>query len=141
MNAPLLLDGDLSLTKCHRVVLKANTTVIKGKERKLRRRDWFNLTNVHKIHIYYLRKIKECTLNCETNKSSKLRLLLMNVHYLTTAPHFKINSCFLKVWYLIQPVMESDRAEDLLSGNDGYHLILFDKDHHLNRGVTFVYDH
>ena len=37
--------------------------------------------------------------------------------------------------------MESDRAEDLLSGNDGYHLMLFDKDHHLNRGVTFVCDH
>ena len=36
--------------------------------------------------------------------------------------------------------MESDRAEDLLSGNDGYHLMLFDKDH-LNRGVTFVCDH
>ena len=52
LNAPLLLNGNLSLTKFYRVVLKAITTVIKDKERKGRRRDWFNVTNVRKIHIY-----------------------------------------------------------------------------------------
>ena len=90
LNAPLLLNGDLSLTKFYRVVLKAITTVIKGKERKGRRRDWFNVTNVRKIHIYDFRKVKECTLNCEANNSSKLRLLLMDAHYLTTDPHYKL---------------------------------------------------
>ena len=48
---------------------------------------------------------------------------------------------FLKGMIPPQPVTETERAEDLLFGNDGYNLKLFDKDHHLNQSVAFVNDH
>lgn len=37
--------------------------------------------------------------------------------------------------------MEIDGAEDLLSGNGGYHLRLYEKEQHLHEQLSFVIKH